>query len=61
MFSWALIFAVIAMVSGILGYTGIAAGTATIAKALFIIVLVLVVVFFVLGLATDRSAHDLND
>ena len=35
MLKWALIFAVISIVAGILGFTGIAAGAAGVAKVLF--------------------------
>ena len=49
MLRWALIFAVIAVVAGPLGFTGIEAGAATIARTLFYIFVGLVVVFLVLG------------
>lgn len=35
MLKWALIFAVIAVIAGVFGFTGVAAGAATIAKILF--------------------------
>ena len=41
MLKWALFFAVISLVAGIFGFTGIAAGSAAIAKVLFFIFLVL--------------------
>jgi uncharacterized membrane protein YtjA (UPF0391 family) len=49
MLRWALIFAVIAVVAGLLGFTGIEAGAATIARTLFYIFVGLVVVFLLLG------------
>ena len=48
MLKWALFFAVISVVAGIFGFTGIAMGAAAIAKVLFFIFLVLCL--FVLAL-----------
>jgi len=48
MLRWALIFLVISLVAGALGFTGVARGAGTIAKVLFGIFLVLAVLFFVL-------------
>ena len=39
MLKWAIIFAVIALIAGAFGFTGIAAGAAGIAKILFVAVL----------------------
>jgi uncharacterized membrane protein YtjA (UPF0391 family) len=55
MLRWALIFAVIAIVAGLLGFTGIAAGAAVIAKTIFFIFLGLVVVFLLLGVTLARK------
>jgi uncharacterized membrane protein YtjA (UPF0391 family) len=55
MLRWALIFAVIAIVAGLLGFTGIAAGAAAIAKTIFYIFLGLVVVFILLGVTVARK------
>jgi uncharacterized membrane protein YtjA (UPF0391 family) len=55
MLRWALIFAIIAIVAGLLGFTGIAAGAAVIAKTIFYIFLGLVVVFIVLGVTVARK------
>jgi uncharacterized membrane protein YtjA (UPF0391 family) len=41
MLKWALFFAIISLVAGVFGFTGIAAGSAAIAKVLFFIFLVL--------------------
>jgi uncharacterized membrane protein YtjA (UPF0391 family) len=48
MLKWALFFAVISLVAGIFGFTGIALGAAAIAKVLFFIFLVMCL--FVLAL-----------
>jgi uncharacterized membrane protein YtjA (UPF0391 family) len=55
MLRWALIFFVIAIVAGLLGFTGIAAGAAAIAKILFYIFLGLVVVFLILGVTIAKK------
>jgi uncharacterized membrane protein YtjA (UPF0391 family) len=49
MLKYALIFAVIALIAGGLGFTGVAAASAGIAKILFGLFLVLAVVFLVLA------------
>lgn len=49
MLKWSLTFLVIAIIAGILGFTGIAAGAATIAKFLFGIFLVLFLVTLLIG------------
>ncbi|MBX3681071.1 DUF1328 domain-containing protein [Cognatazoarcus halotolerans] len=55
MLKWALIFFVISILAGIFGFTGIAAGTAAIAKVLFFIAVLLFVVFLILGLTVFKS------
>jgi uncharacterized membrane protein YtjA (UPF0391 family) len=55
MLRWALIFAVIAVVAGLLGFTGIAAGAAVVAKTIFYIFLGLVVVFILLGVTIAKK------
>lgn len=55
MFKWALIFAVIALIAGALGFGGIAGAAAGIAKILFFIGLALVVLFLILGVAAGRK------
>jgi uncharacterized membrane protein YtjA (UPF0391 family) len=55
MLRWALIFAVIAIIAGLLGFTGIAAGAAAIAKTIFFIFLGLVVVFILLGVTVAKK------
>ena len=50
MLKWALIFLVISLVAGALGFTGVARGAGSIAKILFGIFLVIFLVFLVLAL-----------
>lgn len=50
MLKWAVVFLIIAIVAGIFGFTGIAAASASIAKVLFGIFLVLFVGALALGL-----------
>lgn len=54
MLKWALIFFLVSVVAGILGFTNIAAGTATIAKWLFIVAVVIFAIFLVLGLVAGE-------
>jgi uncharacterized membrane protein YtjA (UPF0391 family) len=56
MLYWALVFLVVALVAALLGFGGIAAGAATIAKVLFIIFLVLFLISLVLGLSRRGPA-----
>lgn len=50
MLKLALVFFLVSLVAGIFGFTNIAAGTATIAKWLFAIAIIIFVIFLVLGL-----------
>jgi len=50
MLKWALIFFLISVVAGFLGFTNIAAGARTISKWLFFIAVAIFVVFLVLAL-----------
>lgn len=54
MLKWALIFFLVSMVAGVLGFTGIAAGSAAIAKLLFGVFLGLCVIFLVAGILLAR-------
>jgi uncharacterized membrane protein YtjA (UPF0391 family) len=56
MLKWALIFLVISLIAGALGFTGVAQGAATIAKFLFALFLILFVIFIVLGLTVFHAA-----
>jgi uncharacterized membrane protein YtjA (UPF0391 family) len=52
MFSWAVVFLVVALVAALLGFGGLAGTAANIAWILFVVGLVLALVFFVLGRRT---------
>ena len=54
MLKWALIFLVIGLVAGLLGFTGLAGTSIAIAKTLFFIFLVIFLVLLVLGLTVAR-------
>jgi uncharacterized membrane protein YtjA (UPF0391 family) len=54
MLRWAVIFLVIALVAAVFGFTDIAAASATIAKVLFGIFLILFLVALVLGFAAAK-------
>ena len=51
----ALLFALIAIVAGLLGFAGIAVGAAAIAKTIFYVFLGLVVVFLILGVTIAKK------
>jgi uncharacterized membrane protein YtjA (UPF0391 family) len=55
MLKWTLICAVLAIVFGVLGFGGIAAGFAAIAKILFAIFLIGVVLTLILGLTVFKA------
>lgn len=55
MLKWALIFLVVSVIAGALGFTGVAAGTAQIAKILFGIFLAIFVILLVLGLMAGEA------
>jgi uncharacterized membrane protein YtjA (UPF0391 family) len=55
MLKLALVFFLVSVVAGIFGFTNIAAGTATIAKWLFIIAIVIFAVLLVLGLMAGEA------
>ena len=52
MLKWALIFFVISIIAGVLGFTGIASGATRIAKILFFIA---IAIFLVLGLLAGQA------
>ncbi len=52
MLYWTVTFLVVALVSGLLGFTNIAVGAAEIAKFLFLIFLALFIVSFIASLVT---------
>lgn len=55
MLKWAVVFLLIAIVAGIFGFTGVEEASATIAKVLFGIFLVLFLGAIVIGLAIGRG------
>ncbi len=55
MLRWALIFLVIGLIAGILGFTSIAGTSIAIAKTLFFIFLVIFLVLLVAGLTVGRK------
>lgn len=58
MLKWAAIFFVISIIAGIFGFSGIAAGFAALAKALFYIALTLFLIFLILGFTIYRKITD---
>ena len=54
MLKWALVFLVIGLIAGLLGFTGIAGTSIAIAKTLFVIFLVIFLVLLVAGLTVAR-------
>jgi uncharacterized membrane protein YtjA (UPF0391 family) len=55
MLRWALIFFIISIIAGMFGFTGIAAGSAAIAKVFFFVAAALFVIFLIAGLTVARS------
>lgn len=54
MLKWALIFFIVAIVAALFGFSGIAAGAATIAKWLFFIAIAIFVLFLIIGLVVGE-------
>ena len=54
MLRWALIFLVIGLIAGLLGFTSIAGASVAIAKTLFFIFMIIFLVLLVAGLAAGR-------
>lgn len=61
MLKWAIIFLVLGLVLGALGFGGIGGAFVGIAKILFFIALALFVVFLVLGLMAGKAVKDAVD
>ncbi|HYD64706.1 DUF1328 domain-containing protein [Azospirillum sp.] len=55
MLKWALIFLVISLVAGALGFSGVARATAGVARVLFYIFLVIFLIFLVLALLAGQA------
>ncbi len=54
MIKWALIFFVISVVAGFLGFTGVASSARTISKALFFIALIIFLIVLVFGVMLGK-------
>jgi uncharacterized membrane protein YtjA (UPF0391 family) len=54
MIKWAIVFAIISVIAGVFGFTGIAADSAAVAKILFFIALAIFVVLLVIGLFVGK-------
>jgi uncharacterized membrane protein YtjA (UPF0391 family) len=52
---WALLFFLISVAAGVLGFTGISAATADVARVLFYIFLAICIVLLVLGITIFRA------
>jgi uncharacterized membrane protein YtjA (UPF0391 family) len=55
MIKWAIIFAIIGLIAGLLGFTGLAGAAMGIAKFLFWAAVIIAVVLFVLGVTIFRK------
>jgi uncharacterized membrane protein YtjA (UPF0391 family) len=58
MIKWAIIFAIISVIAGIFGFTGIAAGSADIAKFLFGAALIIFLIFLLLALFAKKKLSE---
>lgn len=55
MIKWAIIFAIIALIAGALGFTGVAGAAMGIAKFLFWAAVIIAIVLFVLGMTIYKK------
>ena len=55
MIKWAIIFAIIGLIAGVLGFGGIAGGAFGIAKFLFWAAIIIAAIFLVLGLTVYKK------
>jgi uncharacterized membrane protein YtjA (UPF0391 family) len=55
MLRWALIFFVISIIAGIFGFSGVAAGSAAIAKVLFFLAITLFAIFLIAALTVGKA------
>ena len=58
MIKWAIIFAIISIIAAIFGFTGIAAGSAAIAKFLFVAAMIIFLVFVFLALFAKKKLSE---
>jgi len=56
MIKWALIFLVVGVIAGVLGFTGVAGASFAVAKLLFFVAILIFVVLLALGLTIFRKA-----
>ena len=56
MLKWAVIFLIIALVAGLLGFTSVAGPAMGIAQILFFVFIAITVILFLLGLVGGRAA-----
>jgi len=56
MIKWALIFLVVGLVAGLLGFTGIAGASFAVAKLLFFVAIAIFLILLVLGMTIFRRA-----
>ena len=61
MLRWAIIFAILSLVLGLLGFGGVASAFAGIAKLLFFLAIAVFLVLLILGLMAGRSIADRLD
>jgi uncharacterized membrane protein YtjA (UPF0391 family) len=57
MLKWAVIFLIIALVAGLLGFTGIAGAAVWIAEVLFFVFLAVFLILLIAGLVTGHRPH----
>jgi len=55
MFSWAIVFLVIALIAAVFGFFGLAASAAGIAKIIFVVALILAIISFATGRRTPLT------
>ncbi len=58
MIKWAIIFAIISLIAGLFGFSGLAADSAGIAKFLFVAALIIFLIFLVLGLMAGKKLSE---
>jgi uncharacterized membrane protein YtjA (UPF0391 family) len=58
MIKWAVIFAVISLIAGVFGFTGISADSAAIAKVLFFVALAIFGVLLFMGLFVGKKPSE---
>jgi len=57
MIKWAIIFAVIGLIAGLLGFGGMAGAAMGVAKFLFIAAIVIAIVLFLLGMTVYKKVR----